>query len=66
MNYVAIGSSFRFSMREKDGVVLFSYYYWVLNVGLKEKEDLPVDPAYIRELREFEKTRLYACQSVLS
>ena len=53
LNYVAYRSHFRFSLKEKDGVVLFSCNYFKQGFGDIVQEDVPVDPTYMRELREF-------------
>ena len=53
LNYVAYRSHFRFSLKEKDGVVLFSCNYFKEGFGDIIQEDVSVDSAYMRELREF-------------
>ena len=59
LNYVAMHSHFRFYLREKNGAVLFSYKYLKTGCGFVEQEDLPVDFAYMQELREFIKENDY-------
>ena len=51
--YVAYRLNFHFSLQEKDGVVLFSCNYFKHDFGDITQEDVPVDPAYMMELREF-------------
>ena len=53
LGYVAMRSHFRFSLQEKGGIVLFSYVYLKKGCGYIEQENVPVDPAYMQELREF-------------
>ena len=53
LDYVAYRSNFHFSLLEKDGVVLFSCNYFNRDSGEITQEDVPVDPAYLRELGEF-------------
>jgi len=60
LDYVAMRSHFHFSLQEKDGVVLFSYDYLKIDGGFIEKENVPVAPAYMRELRELVKENGYA------
>ena len=59
LNYVAMRTGFRFSLQEKNGFVLFSCKYWKMGSGSVERENVPVDPAYMRELREFVKENGY-------
>jgi len=59
LNYVAFRSHFHFSLQEKEGIALFSYNYLKMGCGFIEKENVPVDPAYMRELREFVKENGY-------
>ena len=52
LHYSAYRDNYNFSLREKDGDVLYSCNYWLLGVGGIVHEDLPVDPAYMQALRE--------------
>ena len=59
LNYVAMRSHFRFSLQEKNGLVLFSYNYLKKGYGYTERENVPVNPAYMQKLRRFVKENDY-------
>ena len=61
MYYSAYRDNYRFSLHEKDGVVLYSCNYWVLGSGDIVHEDLPVVPAYMQALRGLVKEYDYVC-----
>ena len=52
-SYVAMRKHFYFSLREKEGLVLFSYNYLAKGRGYIKENDVPVDPVYMQELRDF-------------
>ena len=59
LDYVAMRSHYHFSLQEKDSTVLFSYDYLNKDCGYLEQENVPVNRAYMQELRAFVKENDY-------
>ena len=53
LGYVAMRMHFRFSLVEKNGVVLFSYDYLKAGTGYVRQTDTPVDFVFLHELQQF-------------